>query len=432
MNQKKDLLIRHLTISLVVFGVLFIVFSLFLLPFIQNISTGDPQTYFVIVFVSLILVCVLISYVVYLLLTSKTRAELLSWEKVKELAVSKEEFVRLYESAPVPYIMLNKKGEIQSPNKAALRFFGVLPEEIEGKVLFTLTSKEDTENGQRLFQFYKSNLPINKEELRMITKNGGVKWAALSVFDMRSPVDNSRIGLATILDITEEKKLSQAKTEFVSLASHQLRSPLATLKWYSDILLSSGTNELSPKQKEYTTRIHDIIGDMVELVNTLLNVSRMEIGSFVVEKKSTDVQELCESILLELSSQIDKKKIEVIKQYGTALKKCDTDPKLLRIIIQNLVSNAVKYTPEGGTVTIALEESGENKIVVSDTGLGIPKAQQDRIFTKLFRADNVAGVNNNESSGLGLYLVKSIVDTMGGDISFVSEENKGSAFTITF
>jgi signal transduction histidine kinase len=113
------------------------------------------------------------------------------------------------------------------------------------------------------------------------------------------------------------------------------------------------------------------------------------------------------------------------------LENIKSDPKLLRIVIQNLLSNAVKYTPEGGTVTITLEESiFEKAIIVSDTGIGIPKKEQDKIFIKMFRADNARRLSTSQGTGLGLYLVKSMVGALGGNVSFVSLENKGSSFTI--
>jgi len=123
--------------------------------------------------------------------------------------------------------------------------------------------------------------------------------------------------------------------------------------------------------------------------------------------------------------------LSINKQYGDNLKDIESDPRLLRIAIQNLISNAVKYTPDGGSITITFEDSvGEKAIIISDTGLGIPKEEQDKVFTKLFRADNVRNIKNSQGTGLGLYLVKSIVETMGGSIGFVSEESRGSTFTI--
>jgi PAS domain S-box-containing protein len=439
--RKSLLLAEHFTKSLVVLIILLC--TVFLSSsLVQNILT-NPHRYFnadlsetdlqlMVIYIAVVVISVLISFIIYLLLTLRTRAEIMIFNAIKPLALSLEQFKKLYEGAPVPYLILNQKGEILELNKAALRFFGAVPKEIINKNLFSCEPKEDLEKIEKLFQYYKSHIPINKEEVRMINKNGAVKWVLLSVFELSNSKSSNRTGLATIFDITEQKQLDQAKTEFVSLASHQLRTPVASVKWLVGMLLSIELGELSAKQRDYLDRIDKVNQGMIELIETLLNVSRIEIGSIKMESKPTNVIELVESVLLELSFQIEEKMINIDKQYNDSLKNIESDPKFLRIVIQNLISNAVKYTPNKGTVTIILGESlGEKTIIVSDTGFGIPANQQDKIFTKLFRADN-ARTLTSQGTGLGLYLIKSIVETVGGSINFVSEENKGSTFTVKF
>jgi len=170
---------------------------------------------------------------------------------------------------------------------------------------------------------------------------------------------------------------------------------------------------------------------MIDLVETLLNVSRIEIGSVVIDMKKTNVPQIVDDILLELLAQVEAKHLNIVKQYNGNLENIESDPKLLRIVIQNLISNAVKYTSDSGTVSVILKESFDNKaIIVSDTGIGIPESERDKVFTKMFRAENVRRISESQGTGLGLYLVKSMIEALGGSISFVSEENKGSTFTI--
>lgn len=397
----------------------------------QYISANEINMF--LIYVPIIISCVLLSYVFYLLMASKTKAELVATEMTRSLYASLAQLRSIYEDAPVPYLTLDNKGNILDPNKAALRFFGVVPEEIQGKNIFRYQPEEDLEKAEKFMRYYKANIPINREEIKMITKNGKTRWVLLSVFKMEGPTKNGRSGLATIFDITEQKKLDRAKTEFVSLASHQLRTPVAAVKWQIDMLLSGEIGEFSDKQKDYLTRVHKVNEDMIELIDTLLNISRIEIGSLKMELKPTNVPLIFESVLAELSYQIDEKNLNIEKQYNDNLKNIESDPKFLRIVIQNLITNAVKYTPNDGTITITLKQSfGEKAIIVSDTGVGIPKGEQDKIFTKLFRADNVRSLVGSQGTGLGLYLIKSIVEAMGGGISFVSEENKGSTFVVKF
>ena len=384
----------------------------------------------------------LIAYIIHMLMTGVRARKQLVAEKdigqkeqkeIERLSVSTKQFKRLFDEAPVPYFILNKNGEIKDLNKAGLRFFGAVPESIAGKNLFSFVAEEDADYAGYLLTCCNMNAPIDNKEIRMVSKNAEMRWVQLSILPLSEPGSKDPSSLATIFDVTERKKLDQSKTEFLSLTSHQLRAPLATVKWYTEMLMHPELGDLNDKQKGYVRIVNEVNADMIELVDTLLNVSRSEIGKLVVDMAPTNVQEITDSILTELSSQIDKKKMNIVKQYDSLLADVRSDPKLLRIVIHNLVSNAIKYTPDEGTITISFKQAdGKNQVVVSDTGYGIPKDQQGKIFTKLFRADNVKEISSSQSTGLGLYLVKSLIEAMGGSISFQSEENKGTAFTVSF
>ena len=385
---------------------------------------------------------ILIAYVIYAFVTglrAKTQLKVQKKigrkerEEIEWLSVSTKQFKRLFEEAPVPYFILDNGGKIKDLNKAGLRFFGAVPEDIVAKDFFSFVAEEDADYAGYLLTCCKLGTPIDNKEIRMISKNAEKRWVQLSVLGITEPGSKDPSSLATIFDITERKDLDQAKTEFVSLASHQLRAPLATVKWYAEMLMHPEVGELNPKQKDYVRIVNEVNADMIELVDTLLNVSRSEIGKLTVESAPTNVQEIVGGILTELSPQIDKKKMNIVKRYDGLFENVTSDSKLLRIVIHNLITNAIKYTPEEGTITVSFKQAdGKNQVTVTDTGYGIPKAQQGKIFTKLFRADNVKEIGSSQSTGLGLYLVRSLIEAMGGDISFQSEENKGTAFTVSF
>jgi PAS domain S-box-containing protein len=277
----------------------------------------------------------------------------------------------------------------------------------------------------------------------LIKKNG----SKISVSDSIAPVRDSHkvlIGCVIVFrDTTQERKVDQAKTEFVSLASHQLRTPLTTVNWYSEMLLTGDVGPLNEKQREYLNEIYKGSKRMGGLVNALLDVSRMEMGTFIVEPEPTDIPLLARSVVSELQPQLDQKSLQFIAKYADNLPIMNADPKLLRMVLQNLLANAVKYTPPKGQIKLELnlatargqiiptQGPGSNILIkVSDTGYGIPRANQDKIFTKLFRADNVRA-KDTEGTGLGLYIVKGIVDQAGGQIWFESEENQGATFYVT-
>ncbi|MBU2541982.1 PAS domain S-box protein [Patescibacteria group bacterium] len=234
-------------------------------------------------------------------------------------------------------------------------------------------------------------------------------------------------------DITKSKEIDKAKTEFVSLASHQLRTPLTITSWYTEMLLDE-KNQIgfNKTQEEYLKKIYSSNHRMIELVNALLNVSRLELGTFVIDPEIVFPNAILESVIDEFKPQIKKKQIKFKKEiYSSLPKKMMLDEKLFRIIVQNLLSNAIKYTPEKGTISIKVKKDKKNLlIIIKDSGYGIPIVQQSQIFTKLFRADNVKQTDV-DGTGLGLYIVKSILDHTDGKIWFESEENKGSTFFVT-
>ena len=165
----------------------------------------------------------------------------------------------------------------------------------------------------------------------MVTPEGKVRSVMLSVFRAENPVKKGRAGLATIFDITKEKELDRAKTQFVSLASHQLRSPIVTVKWYVEMLLSGDLGPLNEKQLDYISRLGKVNQSMTELVETLLSISRIEIGALAIDKKRVNVPKIIDDILPELETVRKQNNVKIIRQYDGNLTDIEGDPRLLRI-----------------------------------------------------------------------------------------------------
>jgi len=324
-------------------------------------------------------------------------------------------------------------------NEVAERMTGWRFNEVEGKFcadVFKMTDKD----GQT--DICKTDCPLDKvfktgkivplkNDVCLTSKDG----RKIPVADSSAPFRDNKgeiIGGVTIFrDVTREKEIDRAKTELISLASHQLRTPLSTVNWYTEMLLSAnGSKLLNKKQREYLKEVYRGSQRMVSLVNALLNVSRIEMGTLAIKPSPTDIIKLAKSNLSNFELQIKRKKIKIEKHYDK-LGDINVDPNLTSVVFQNLLSNAVKYTPTGGKICLSIiKRKSDILISVADTGYGIPKNQQSKIFTKLFRADNIKE-KDTEGTGLGLYIVKSIIDQSGGKIWFESEENKGTTFYIS-
>ncbi len=348
-------------------------------------------------------------------------------------------FKQAVESATDGISITDPDGVILYVNQAWEKMTGYTLSEAEGKPSNILRSDKTSHRVfRKMWKAIKAGRTFMTEEIVNKRKNGSEYQAQLEIYPVHS--ESGALFLVSLQqDITARKETERAKSEFVSIASHQLRSPLIAMKWLCDLLAK---DKLSKEQTKNVQSLKKLNSRLIVLVDALLNVSRIELGQFKINIEEFDLIEMIDSILEEFEAQKKTKKLQLIKKAGAKKRIMKSDMKAVHMVIQNLISNAVKYTPNKGKVTISLSLKKKGVkvchkklrepyylIEVSDTGYGIPQQQQSQVFEKLFRADNVRE-QNIEGTGLGLFCVKKVVESLNGCIAFESKEGEGTTFSI--
>ena len=239
-----------------------------------------------------------------------------------------------------------------------------------------------------------------------------------------------RFGVVFNSMVSNLREFDRLKSDFISVVAHQLRTPLAGVKWVLKLILDGDLGPISAEQGQMLKRGYDTNEKMIQLVNDLLNVSRIENGKFGYKFEKNDFSKLLNLLIENSQLPSRERNIEVILEKSIATPLFSFDPEKLLIALQNIVDNAVKYTLPGGRVTISTEQQGDYlQIKIKDTGVGIPKDDIHKLFSKFFRAANVIHLQT-DGSGLGLFIVKNIIMRHGGQVWVDSIEGKGTTFTI--
>jgi PAS domain S-box-containing protein len=272
---------------------------------------------------------------------------------------------------------------------------------------------------------------IISERIHYKHKSGKLIPIAMTISPIM--VKNQPLGCIEIFrDITSEFEIDKMKSDFISLASHQLRTPLSAIKTYTHMLLDGFMGPLTKPQIKSLKTVISASNRMNETISTLLNITRIESGSIAIAKKQIAIDLLLEEIISEHHLAATDKNIEIIFTHPAEKTKLISDVVILKEIFGNLLSNAIKYTANNGKITVTIKSKGNQIIVtIKDNGLGIPLESQTNIFTKFFRADNVIK-QETSGTGLGLYLVKGLVEELDGKVWFESKEKEGTTFFVSF
>ncbi len=347
-------------------------------------------------------------------------------EARKEAEEERDKTLAIIENFPEGLLFFGGENELSSINPKARDFFNLEPENILGKDIGALRKISSL---QPLMEILGEELEVYQKELKI--REGLV----LEVSTIAITSAEEKVGALVILrDVTREKIIERLKTEFVSIAAHQLRTPLSAIKWTLRMILDGDLGEIQQEQRKFLEGTYGSNERMIKLINDLLNVTRIEEGRFLYDIKSQDIIDIVKKVIDSLKQIAKRKRVKFsFKIPKKEIPQVEVDSEKISLAIQNLVDNAIHYTKSGGEVKVSLSYSKKEKQIlfsVKDTGIGIPKEQQRRVFTRFFRAANAIRAET-EGTGLGLFIAKNIVEAHGGKIWFESVENKGTTFYFT-
>lgn len=336
-------------------------------------------------------------------------------------------------------IAVDLKRKIILFNKAAQTLTGLNSKEAVGRGIQDVAKIYDHEKKLLAEEYcpiknqknHTEGIVFQKNHLKFLNSLGQERTVNLIAGNISQGVSIDLGCILTFQDITREAVIEKTKNEFVSIAAHQLRTPLTAIKWGLQELSSGETGKLKAGQQKMVGDAAQSTTRMISLVNDLLNVSRIEEGKFGLSLKKQPLLPVLESVKDTLSGVAAKKKITLKFNVPAILPQINIDKEKIEIALNNLVDNAIKYSAAGKTVEIGVKAAASEIIFsVKDTGIGIPAEEFDRVFSKFFRTKE-ALLLHTDGSGLGLYVTKNIVSDHGGKIWFESKEARGTTFYIS-
>jgi len=323
------------------------------------------------------------------------------------------------------------EGYFTRVNASWHRILGYTTTELMAQPFIDLVHFEDRESTAVSIAALTEGKPIALFENRYRCKDGRYRWFSWTA----TPKTDERLIYAVAHDTTDRKLLEQQtqetlkmRNDFVSFVTHQLRTPLSGIKWMLELAQETGDAE---EKTSYVGDARESADRLISLVNDLLDASRLESGKLQVSLEPVRLLQLTYDVLADIATLVREKNHELDIQAEPEIPAAMLDIQLLRQVILNLASNAIKYTPAGGRIEIRLRREGPGLYwSIRDSGIGISEESQKRLFEKFFRADNAHTVDT-EGTGLGLYLVRLIVERLGGTITCESEVGRGTLFRFT-
>jgi PAS domain S-box-containing protein len=335
--------------------------------------------------------------------------------------------------------LVDREGRFALVNRRFSEMLGTRPEALlyrpvsEAQVLITSRlAKPETLMG-RLGPFTEEDLthPIGVAEETIEVVGAERRFIQVYTAPVRDDHREMTGRIIALHDITRETEVDRMKTDFISVVSHELRTPLTSIKGYTDLLLNEQAGTVNEIQREFLTILQGSATRLNNLINDILDISRLESGRVEVKMDRVDYEKIVRDVLRLMKAAADERSISMDAAMPSECTPVCGDADKITQVLTNLVSNAVKYTPKGGWIKVTVEQSDSSVTTcVADSGIGISQDDQKKLFQKFFRADN-SSTREAGGTGLGLAIVKTMIELLGGAVWLESEVGKGSSFFFT-
>jgi two-component system phosphate regulon sensor histidine kinase PhoR len=362
-------------------------------------------------------------------LTNKTALLESLKNKAKVIIDEKERIDNIVHSMTDGMVVVDPQGKILMVNPTAETLLGISKQNV-GKQVKDIIKDEHLLS---LVKDFSADKEVVNKDIELFSPNESTMRVLRASSAVVEDHNGNTVGMVAILnDITKQKEIERLKSDFLAQVSHELRTPLVAMGKSLDLILDKTTGPLSGDQEKFLDITSRNLKRLTALINDLLDLSKFEAGKVVLVREPSSIEKVIEEPLITLKAWADTKTIRLEKNIQPGLPEANIDPNRIIQVLINLMSNAIKFTPAGGTITVeaSLQEDKEIKIIVQDTGMGIPPEELTKVFDKFYQVKSSA-ITDVRGTGIGLTITKEIVELHGGRIWVESEVNKGTKFIFT-
>ena len=350
-------------------------------------------------------------------------------KSLKDVAKEKSKTHTIINSMTDGVLVVDKDGSVALLNPAATRFLSVAADEVLGKAVDEIQVETLTHVIKNVLEGESENLSGVSQEIQ-VHPNGREVYLRCHAVPVRDERGALLGGVAVLQDITQLKELERMKADFVAMVTHELRAPVAAIEQQLTVILKGLAGEINERQARMLGRAKERAKGLLDLVKDLLDLSKIEAGMQVQYMEPVNIGELLTKVVDLMRSQAEQKGLHLEFELESALPSVNADAANMEGVFTNLISNAIKYTPEGGRVRVVGKREGDYiRIDVQDTGIGISEKDLPRIFERFYRV-KTEKTRQIVGTGLGLSIVKQVVDAHLGTIDVQSVENQGTLFTV--